>query len=97
MSQYLHRAQNYHAAIRNILLKEWDPIGVAHVPEAEDEYDGYVGAIYRMLIAHVPRLALVDHLWQLETGHMALSGSRTHTEAIADRLLRLRDEVERSG
>ena len=30
-------------------MAEWDPIGVAGIPEAADEYDTYVGAVGRML------------------------------------------------
>jgi hypothetical protein len=31
--------------IRDLLMAEWDPIGVVHEPEARDEYDVYVGLI----------------------------------------------------
>jgi hypothetical protein len=94
MSQYLDRARRYHESIRAILLKDWDPIGVADVPQAQDEYDSYVSQIYVMLIKHQARHTLVDHLWRVQTEHMGLAGNRRHTEAIADRLLRLRDEME---
>ena len=70
MSKYRDSARRYHERIRAILLKEWDPIGVADVPQARDEYDSYVGQIYAMLIRHEARHALVDHLWQVETVHM---------------------------
>jgi hypothetical protein len=79
------------------LLHDWDPIGVADVPEAQDEYDSYVGKIHGMLIRHEPRHKLVEHLWLVETEYMGLSGNRQRTEAIADRLLKLRDELELSG
>ena len=94
VSQYLDRARRYHESIRAILLKDWDPIGVADIPEARDEYDSYVGQLYLMLIRHEPRHTLVDHLWRVETEHMGLAGNRRHTEAIADSLLRLRDHME---
>jgi hypothetical protein len=97
MSRYLDRARRYHESIRTILLKEWDPIGVADVPEAQDEYDSYVGQIYGMLIRHEARQTLVDHLWRVETEHMGLAGNRRHTEAVADRLLLLRDDMEAGG
>ena len=35
--------------IRRVFLEEWDPIGVADEPLAQDEYDGYLGSIYDML------------------------------------------------
>jgi hypothetical protein len=96
MSQYLDRARHYHAAIRTVLLTEWDPIGVSQIPGGQDEYDSYVGEVYRLLITHVARHELFVHLWQIETEHMGLSGSRQRTEAVVDGLLRLRDEMERA-
>jgi hypothetical protein len=33
------RIRLFHEPIRQALLKEWDPISVADVPEAQDEYD----------------------------------------------------------
>jgi len=97
MSEHVDRARRYHEGIRRILLQDWDPIGVADVAEAQDEYDSYIGKIYGMLIRHEPRHKLVDHLWWIETDSMGLAGNHQHTEAIADRLLNLRDELETSG
>ena len=97
MSERLDRARRYHEGIRRILLHNWDPIGVSDVAQAQDEYDSYVSKIYGMLIRHEPRHKLVDHLWWIETDNMGLAGDRQRTEATVDRLLGLRDELERSG
>ena len=35
--------------LREILMSEWDPIGVADISEAQDEYDTYVGQIAERL------------------------------------------------
>ena len=96
MADYRERAKHYHAAIRAILLTEWDPIGVSHIPEAQDEYDSYVAGVYKLLITHVDRHSLFFHLWQIETHYMGLSGNRQHTGGVVDRLLQLREEMERS-
>ena len=32
--------------IQKILLREWDPIGIQDIPEAQDEYDSYIPFIY---------------------------------------------------
>jgi hypothetical protein len=37
------------------LLKEWDPIGVGQIPEAQDEYDSYVPDVYKLLITRRPK------------------------------------------
>jgi hypothetical protein len=97
VSEHLDRARRYHAGIRQILLHDWDPIGVADVPEAQDEYDSYISKIYGVLIRHEPRHKVVEHLWAIETEYMGLFGNRQRTKATVDRLLRFRDEVEASG
>jgi hypothetical protein len=102
MSDFLERAQSYHARIRDILLhnwdpigvSDWDPIGVSDIPEAQDEYDGYVHEIHGMLIRHEPVERLIDHLWWIETSHMSLLGNQTRTERIAARLIELRERIE---
>jgi hypothetical protein len=76
------------------LLKEWDPIGVADEPEAQDEYDDYFGLIYVLLSRHESRQALIDYLWKIETVTIGMNGNKRHTEEIADRLLKLRDETD---
>jgi hypothetical protein len=35
--------------IRKILIRDWDPVGIAEFPEARDEYDGYIPIIERMI------------------------------------------------
>jgi|SRR5208282_453882 len=94
MSERLDRAKRYHEAIHHILLREWDPIGVADEPAAQGEYDGYIHKLHGMLIRHEPRHRLVDHLWLVETEHMGLFGDRSRIETVADRLIELRDEIE---
>ena len=97
MSEELDRARRYQKAIREALLHEWDPIGVSDIPEAQDEYDSYVGAVYKLLITKRPQSEIFDYLWWLETEHMGLSGDRQGTEAFVDRLLRLPAELELMG
>jgi hypothetical protein len=94
MGEHLDRARRYQESIRRILLREWDPIGVTDIAGAQDEYDSYIGKIHGMLIRHEPRHKVVDHLWWIEAHYMGLAGNRHRTEAIADRLLELRDELE---
>jgi hypothetical protein len=92
MSKELQRAQGLHRSIKDVLLNEWDPIGVAAIPEAQDEYDAYVPTIYRLLITHRPLHELTDFLLWAQTEHMALCADRGHTEAIAERLFGLAEE-----
>lgn len=35
--------------IRRVLMQNWDPVGIAEVPEAHDEYDSYVPVLERKI------------------------------------------------
>lgn len=60
--------------IRRILLEEWDPIGVADEPLAQDEYDGYLGGICDLLERGASEAELVSHLHLTETVNMGMQG-----------------------
>jgi predicted AlkP superfamily pyrophosphatase or phosphodiesterase len=87
------RARRYHAAIREAVMGKWDPIGVASMPEAADEYDSYIPAIYKLLIERKPVAEIFDYLWWLETEHMGLTGDRQATEAFAMRLTEIPSQL----
>ena len=92
----LAEAEKYLKAIKTALLSEWDPIGVKHFPEAQEEYDSYAPHIYTLLTTDRPQHELYDYLWRLETDHMGLTGNRQATERFAERLRRIPREIEES-
>jgi hypothetical protein len=69
---------------------------VKGIAEAQDEYDSYVPTIYKMLISRKLRHEIFSYLWWLETDHMGLTGDRQATEAFADRLMQIPDELDKS-
>lgn len=93
MSDYLDRAKRYHYAIKQILLEEWDPIGVKDFPEAQDEYDSYVSDVYHRLIHRVPKHELFDYLWEVENTHLGLYGNRSRTETVVEKLVALNEKL----
>jgi hypothetical protein len=94
MSDYKDRARRYHQAIREILLRDWDPIEVGAVAQAQDEYDSYIPGIYGRLIHRISEQELFDHLWQIETEHMGLFGNRGKTQQAVRKLLLLNTQLE---
>jgi hypothetical protein len=62
--------------IRHVLLNVWDPIGVRSEPNAQDEYDGYIGRIYELLVSKAPQSELVDYLYWAVHDHMGLDAAR---------------------
>jgi hypothetical protein len=84
------QAREIRAAIGRILLQDWDPIGVRDVPEAQDEYDSYVGGVYGLLVSGASPQAVAEHLCAVERERMAL-GQRQPADLllVAEKLCRL--------
>ena len=77
-------------AIRQILLQDWDPIGVRDAPAAQDEYDSYVGGVYRLLASAASPEIVADHLRVIETERMGLNHSQpSQLLSVAESLCRL--------
>ena len=58
--------------LRQVLMDSWDPIGVAGVPEATDEYDSYVGPVVRMLQEGASEGDVRRYLGPFSRTHMCL-------------------------
>jgi len=70
-------------AIRQVLWRRWDPIGVNSVPEASDEYDGYAGGVLRMFLDGATDAEIAQHLLTVETTTMGLSRPTTDERRLA--------------
>ena len=62
--------------IRHVLLEVWDPIGVRDMPEAQDEYDSYLGEIFQLLTTGGTDEQIADYLWNQANDHMGSSIAR---------------------
>lgn len=92
--------REYESALGDALLRVWDPIGVADVPAARDEYDSYVPQVFRLLADGASQDDVFNHLRQLETEHMGLRDNCERTRGAAEALIevgrRLRRDLNRS-
>jgi hypothetical protein len=61
--------------IRHVLLDVWDPIGVKDEPNAQDEYDGYVGLIFDSLSGGATDEQLTDRLLYFVNDRMGLKAT----------------------
>jgi hypothetical protein len=77
------------SSIRKVLMDEWDPIGVQGVPEAIDEYDGYIGRFYRILAGNRSKIDLIDCLERIERDEMGVSTSEQTRDSVVNSLLAL--------
>ena len=89
------RAAEIQDSIRQILYHEWDPIGVA-VLAPGDEYDSYIGPVYRILAGTRSEQELVEFLFRTARDTIGLGCGTSETEEhfeqlrpIARRLLAL--------
>ena len=90
------RAKEVVDAIRAILVTEWDPIGVMNDPEwPRDEYDAYIGEIYKFLARGESEEFIARHLCFLEEKMMGLGCPATHSRLpVAQKLRTLNVSVQ---
>lgn len=84
------RAKELQKAIGDILMQYWDPIGVSDIPEAQGEYDSYVGPVYRVLAGSRSEEEIISHLSHVEANMMGFGGAdHDRLRRVAGRLLAL--------
>ena len=81
------RAREIQDAIRAILFHEWDPIDVRDAAP-DDEYDSYIGGVYRILTSSRSEDELTAYLAKAETEDMGL-GHPPHQQLWHDKLKRV--------
>ena len=74
------------AAVRAILLHDWDPIGF-RVPD--DEYDSYLWPVLRMLQEGAPREAIEDYLRTTASDTIGCPVPEARLSLVVDKLLTL--------
>lgn len=72
-------------AIRHVLLDVWDPIRVNDEPNAQDEYDGYIGPIFELLVTGGSDQKIIEYLlWVVD--RMGMDGSRVSLKTVVEAL-----------
>jgi hypothetical protein len=93
-----YQSRENRARVRQILMRDWDPIGIAAIPEAADEYDRYVGRAYVMLMdERATATDIASYLFEVATERMGLTETQDLTERsdrAARTLVALRPEFE---
>jgi len=74
-------------AINTILWKDWDPIGCG-VPE--DEYEGYVWPVYKLLIEGARREDVANYLRWAADSHITIPVSEEKLSRVLDQLAALK-------
>jgi hypothetical protein len=74
-------------AINQILWREWDPIGCG-VPE--DEYEGYVWPVYKLLMDGAPRANVATYLRWVADEHIGVPVPEERLNRVIDTLMALK-------
>ena len=82
------RAREIQQEISQILFECWDPIGLNDVLP-RDEYDAYVGMVYRALFNGKRELGIVRLLTEIEDSHIGLRASYAEKQEAAKLLCSL--------
>jgi hypothetical protein len=72
--------------IRRVLLDDWDPIGIKDEPNAQDEYDGYIGRLYELLVENATDAELSNYLYWVAHDRMGFEEAKaldTHAAVAA--------------
>ena len=61
------RARRIQRDIAAVLLRDWDPLGPSARPDdSDDDYDAYVGPVYRLLASGATPFQIAEHLADVE-------------------------------
>jgi len=80
-------------AVDEVLHYIWDPIGVSGVPQARDEYHGYLPHVFGLLHSGANEQAIATYLGEVTTNSMRLSANAQHDLDVAEILISWKDAV----
>ena len=86
MKSQERRAREIQDRISEILYEDWDPLGLKDVAPS-DEYDGYVGGVYRVLASGASCEQVAEHLAGVERGPLGYSEATAGGNMAAARKL----------
>jgi hypothetical protein len=80
-------------AVDEVLHYVWDPIGVNGIPQARDEYHGYLPQVFGLLRDGADESAIAAYLTAVSTGRMGLPLRPERDRDVARLLLEWQDCV----
>lgn len=81
-------ADRIRAAVRDVLLNDWDPHNAARSPAAEGAYDGYIPPLLDLLNSGADEDAVVEYLHEREKESMCFPSLGTQRlRRVARKLL----------
>ena len=76
--------------IRHALVDVWDPIGIKDEPNAQDEYDTYIGGAFELLKKGGSDEELSAYLWRIIEERIHVHPAKGATQETIKALRRIR-------
>lgn len=83
--------------IDDILHYMWDPIGVAGIAQARDEYHSYLPQVFQFVLKQKTQNEIAEYLINIEENRMGLSPNKKAALEIAEALLNTREAIIENG
>jgi hypothetical protein len=95
-----HPSPEDRSLIREILMRDWDPIRIRNIPGSpEDEYDAYINDVYILIVErHASQEELSTYLQDVQSQRMRLrvtDAARDRCRHAAQSLIAMRAQFER--
>jgi hypothetical protein len=90
------RAREIENEIRTVLYEDWNPIGFAGVLP-RDEYDTYIGGVYRLLAKGASVTEVADHLASIELREIGFEVTAEALHEVAAKLCKMDVRLDRGG
>ncbi len=81
-----YESRRIRAEIRRVLMTVWDPIGIRNEPNAQDEYDGYLGGVFALLTGGASDDQINEHLLRIVIERMGLPAKKEDMQGTVSAL-----------
>ena len=80
-----------------ILHYMWDPIGVAGIAQARDEYHSYLPQVFQLVLKNETKEKIASYLVDIEENRMGLTPNKEAALEIAEVLLNTKEAIIDDG
>ena len=75
------------STIQQILIQDWDPIGIGEIDCMQDEYDGYIGGVLNTLNNDDAKIEdVLNYLNHIEIDYMELQPDLSRNQRVAEKV-----------
>jgi len=83
--------------VDEILHYLWDPIGVAGIAQARDEYHSYLPQVFQLVLRKSEKAEIAEYLIEIESSRMGVTANKKAALEVAEILLNIREAIIDDG